>query len=72
MLLIFFSYFSQKTGFVISIKLSLMETICMKCQNLFSENNEKNILKCLLLKFLPRVLRVKINIMIYLLIMYYY
>ena len=31
----YFSYFFQKTGFDISCKLS---TICMKCQNLFSEN----------------------------------
>ena len=30
-----FSYFSQKTGFVISCKLSPMETVCMKYQNLF-------------------------------------
>ena len=34
-LLIFF-LFSQKTGFDISCKLSPMETICMKCQYLFS------------------------------------
>ena len=31
--------FSQKTGFDISCKLSPLETICMTCQNLFSENN---------------------------------
>ena len=30
----------------------------MYCQNLFSEKNKKNILKCLL-KFLPRLLRFK-------------
>ena len=30
-----FSYFSQKTGFDISCKLSPQETICMKCQILF-------------------------------------
>ena len=35
-----------------------MVTICMKCQNLFSGKNKKNILKCLLLKLLPRVLSV--------------
>ena len=29
-------YFSQKTGSDISCKLSPLETICMKCQNLFS------------------------------------
>ena len=31
-----FSYFSQKTGFDIAYKLSPMETIYVKCQNLFS------------------------------------
>ena len=32
---------------------------CMKCQDLFSEKNKKNILKCLLPKYLPRVLSIK-------------
>ena len=36
-ILITFSYFLQKIGFEISCKLSLKETICMKCQSLFSE-----------------------------------
>ena len=31
----------------------------MKCQILFSGKNKKNISKCRLLKFLPRVLSVK-------------
>ena len=31
----------------------------MKCQNLFSGKNKKNISKCRLLKILPRVLSVK-------------
>ena len=34
---IFFSYFSQKTRFDISCKLSPLETICMKCQGMLSE-----------------------------------
>ena len=34
----------------------------MKCQNLFSGKNKKNISKCRLLKILPRVLSVKVNI----------
>ena len=52
----YFSYFSQKTGFAISCKLSPLETICMKCQILFSrEKKRKNISKCCLLKILPRV-----------------
>ena len=51
-----FSYFFQKTGFDISCKLSLLETICIKYQNLFSEKNKKNILKCRLLKSLLKML----------------
>ena len=39
----YISYFSQKTGFDISCKLSPLETICMKCQMLFSGKNKKNI-----------------------------
>ena len=34
---LFFSYFSQKIGFYIPCRLSPEETICMKCQSLFSE-----------------------------------
>ena len=41
-------------------KLSLFETICMKCQNLFSGKNKKNISKCHLLKSLPRLLCIKL------------
>ena len=36
-----------------------METICLKCQNLFSGKTKKNIWKCHLLNFLPRLLSVK-------------
>ena len=39
-----FSYFSQKIGSDISSKLSPEETICMKCQSLFSGENKKHIL----------------------------
>ena len=39
----YFSYFSQKTGYDISCRLSPKETICMKCHILFSEKNKKNI-----------------------------
>ena len=38
-----FSYFSQKTGFGISCKVSPLETLCMICQIMFSEKNKKNI-----------------------------
>ena len=57
-----FSYFSQKTGFDISCKLSPLETICRKYQNLFSGKNKKNISKCRLLKLLPRMLSVQLKI----------
>ena len=39
--LVIFSYFSQKTGFDISCESSPKETICMKCQNLFSGKKKK-------------------------------
>ena len=39
----YFSFFSQKTGFDISCKLSPLETICMKCQILFPGKNKKNV-----------------------------
>ena len=51
-LVIFLLIFSQKIGFDISCKLSALETICMKCQILFSGKNKKNIPKCCLLKIL--------------------
>ena len=54
----YFSYFSQKTGFDICCKLSPLEPICMKCQNLFFVKNKKNISICHLLKILTRVLSV--------------
>ena len=41
----FFSNFSQKTGTNISCTLSLMETICMKCQYLFWGKNQKKTTK---------------------------
>ena len=37
----YFDYFSQKTGYGFSCKLSPMETICMKCQILVSGKNKK-------------------------------
>ena len=48
-------YFSQKTGFDISCKLSSLETICMECQNLFLGKNKKNISICPLLKFCTKL-----------------
>ena len=49
--LVTFSFFFQKTGFDIP-----METICKKCEILFSG---ENVSKCHLLQILPRVLSVK-------------
>ena len=55
----YFSYFSQKLGFVISSKLRrqfsklcdfMQIFICMKCKSLFSGINKKNISRCSLLK----------------------
>ena len=53
-----FSNFSQNTGFDISCKLSLMETICMKCQILFSEKNKKNIINLSSAELAKRVVMV--------------
>ena len=49
---IYFSYFSQKKGFAISCKLSLLEMICTKCQILFSgKNNMPCDLYCFVMSF---------------------
>ena len=53
-----FSYFSQKTGFDISCKLSPLETICMKCQILFSRKNKKTIINLLSAELAQRVVKV--------------
>ena len=70
----YFSYFSQKTGFDISCKLSPFfqktgydilcklspkETICMKCQILFSGKNKKNIINLSSAENAQRVVKVK-------------
>ena len=47
-LLLFLFYF-KKTRFDISFKLSPMETICLKCQNLFSWKNKKQYYKVIAL-----------------------
>ena len=56
---IFFLIFQKKMGFDISCKLSPQETICMKCQCLFSGKNKKNIFNLLSAKFAQRVAKVK-------------
>ena len=48
----------SKTGFDISYKLSPLETVCMKCQIMFSGEN-KNIPICRLLKIFLRMLSIR-------------
>ena len=43
-----------------SCKLSPLETICTKCQILFTEENKTSISKCHLLKILTRVLIINV------------
>ena len=54
-----FSYFPQKTGFDISCKLSPMETICIKCQIMFSGKNKKNVIILSSAELAQRVVKVK-------------
>ena len=55
----YFSYFSQKTGYDISCKLSPKETICMKCHILVSGKNKKNIISLSSAENAQRVVMVK-------------
>ena len=55
----FFLFFFQKTGSDIPCQLSPMETICMKCQKLFSGKNMKNITNMTSAKLAQRVVKVK-------------
>ena len=57
----YFSYFSQKTGYDISCKLSSKETICMKCQILFSGENKKNVINLSFAENAQRVIKVKVS-----------
>ena len=55
---IFFLFFPE-TGFDISCKLSPQETICMKCQSLFSgKKNKKNIINLLSAVYVQRVAKI--------------
>ena len=57
-----FSYFSQKTGFDISCKLSASQTMYMKCHNhFFSGKNNKNIMNFSSAELAQRVLKVNID-----------
>ena len=51
-----------KTGFDISCKLSPMETICMKCQSLFSEESKNDITSLSSTELAKRVVKVKLHI----------
>ena len=55
----YFSQFSLKSGFDISCKLSPMETICMKCQILFSGKNKKNVINLSSVELAKTVVKVK-------------
>ena len=55
-LMIFFLFFLENRIWHFIFKLSPLETFHMKCQNLFSVKNKKNISKCCLLKFLLSIL----------------
>ena len=49
-----FTYFSHIISFDIACKLSLVETICMECQSLFSEKNKNKYLKYFnMVSFIP-------------------
>ena len=54
----FILIFSQKTRFDILCKLSPLETICMKCQILFSGKNKKNVMNLLFAEFACSMLSV--------------
>ena len=57
----YFSYFSQKTEFDISCKLSSSETICMKCQILFCEKIKKNVISLSSAELVWRVVKVNLQ-----------
>ena len=60
----YFFYFSQKTGYDISCKLSPKETICMKCQILFFGKNKKKIINLSSAENVQRVVKVNDNIIL--------
>ena len=57
-----FSYFSQKTGFDISVKLSPLETICISVKTCSLQKLRQNNLTCRQLKILSSLLSVKDHI----------
>ena len=59
-LCVILKYFPQKTDFDISCKLSPMETVCMKCQSLFSGGKKENIIFLSSAEFAKRVVMVNL------------
>ena len=57
----YFSYFSQKKNLTIHANLSPLETICIYVKTCFLQKIRKNISICCLLKILPRVLSINID-----------
>ena len=57
---IFFLFLFQKICFDISCKLSPKETICMKCQSLFSEKNNTDVVNLLFAGLAWRGIRVNV------------
>ena len=54
-----FSYVFQKIDFDISYKSSPSETICMKCQSIFSRKNKKNNIRLSSAELVQRVVKFK-------------
>ena len=57
----FFLFFMQETEVDISCKLSPLETICIKCQILFSGKNKKNVINLLSAELAQRMVKVKLH-----------
>ena len=55
--------FSKEKGFDISHKLSLIKTICMKCQILFFIKNKKTVSVCCLLNLPRKWLKLTLSIL---------
>ena len=63
---IFFLFF-QKIGFGISYKLSPLETVCLKCQSLFTWKNKKNVINLLSADFAQGVVKPRVKVKVELL-----
>ena len=61
----YYSYFSQETDFNISCKLSPIETICMKYQNMFSGKYKINFTNVSSAELTKRVVKVNYYIIMF-------